>query len=100
MTLRPAPLNFTLLGTRRCGGAGVGRTARRYGVPLRPPVPPQRHDCPQLGQRGASGVRLPAAPNEAASLPRSRRPVDAYGGEGTCRGVSARSGRRKERVPI
>ncbi|MBD2817829.1 MULTISPECIES: hypothetical protein [unclassified Streptomyces] len=30
-------------------GAGVGVAARRYGVPLRPPVPPQRHDCPQLG---------------------------------------------------
>ncbi|AWT45384.1 hypothetical protein DMT42_25950 [Streptomyces actuosus] len=25
------------------------------GVPLRPPVPPQRHDCPQLRQRGDVG---------------------------------------------
>ncbi|MFD0316923.1 hypothetical protein [Streptomyces flavalbus] len=31
--------------------AAVGRAARRYGVPLRPPVPPQRHDCPQLRRR-------------------------------------------------
>ncbi|GAA4992304.1 hypothetical protein GCM10023257_36260 [Streptomyces hyderabadensis] len=54
-------------------GAGVGSAARRYGVPLRPPVPPQRHDCPQLRRRGGKA---------------------AYGGKGTCRGVFARSGWR------
>ncbi|CCK31059.1 putative secreted protein [Streptomyces davaonensis JCM 4913] len=35
-----------------CGvgvAAGVGSLARACGVPLRPPVPPQRHDYPQLG---------------------------------------------------
>ncbi len=44
------------------GGAGrrrVGRLARADGVPLRPPVPPQRHDCPQLS--GDGGPRLSAA---------------------------------------
>ncbi|RSS29337.1 hypothetical protein EF916_13820 [Streptomyces sp. WAC08452] len=60
---------------------GVGRgwvcAARRYGVPLRPPVPPQRHDCPQLRWHGG---------------------VAAYGGEGACRGVSARSGWRVRAV--
>ncbi|AVH59808.1 hypothetical protein C4B68_33130 [Streptomyces dengpaensis] len=33
-------------------------------VPLRPPVPPQRHDCPQPGRRGGqppSAARAPAA---------------------------------------
>ncbi|CAB95934.1 partial CDS, hypothetical, partial [Streptomyces coelicolor A3(2)] len=39
-----------LTGTR--GGRGLGRAPRRNGVPLRPPVPPQRHDCPQLGRSG------------------------------------------------
>ncbi|OSC70398.1 hypothetical protein B5181_09985 [Streptomyces sp. 4F] len=48
---RPAP------GARRPCGRGVGVAARRCGVPLRPPVPPQRHDCPQLRQVR----RLPAA---------------------------------------
>ncbi|AZP19348.1 hypothetical protein EJC51_26725 [Streptomyces aquilus] len=34
-------------------GAGRGwvSLARACGVPLRPPVPPQRHDCPQLGRQ-------------------------------------------------
>ncbi|MET8822779.1 hypothetical protein ACIO5Z_21780 [Streptomyces rochei] len=32
-----------------CVGAGVGAQPGADGVPLRPPVPPQRHDCPQLG---------------------------------------------------
>ncbi|MGP4083123.1 hypothetical protein [Streptomyces sp. KR55] len=32
-------------GTLRWGGRGM---RWRYKVPLRPPVPPQRHDCPQL----------------------------------------------------
>ncbi|OWA02003.1 hypothetical protein B9W62_30725 [Streptomyces sp. CS113] len=41
------------------------------GVPPRPPVPPQRHDCPRRGRAAA-----------------------AYGGKGTCRGVFARSGWR------
>ncbi|MGW5598792.1 hypothetical protein ACWEWL_06830 [Streptomyces rochei] len=58
-----------------CVGAGVGVAARRYGVPLRPPVPPQRHDCPQLGgmtarsggccggvARQGGGHRAPCAP--------------------------------------
>ncbi|MFH9601219.1 hypothetical protein ACH4MK_11130 [Streptomyces rochei] len=47
--------------------SGVGVAARRYGVPLRPPVPPQRHDCPQLRllrllrRGGAAGRRPPRA---------------------------------------
>ncbi|MFI2549325.1 hypothetical protein ACH5AJ_34420, partial [Streptomyces rochei] len=53
------------------------------GVPLRPPVPPQRHDCPQLSVD--SQLRLYGG-------------VAAYGGEGTCRGVSARSGWRVRTV--
>ncbi|GGS02856.1 hypothetical protein GCM10010220_64090 [Streptomyces parvulus] len=48
----------------------MGDATRRNGVPLRPPVPPQRHDCPQLGGRAADGEK------------------------GVCRGVSARSGWR------
>ncbi|MZD56483.1 hypothetical protein GTX07_21985 [Streptomyces sp. SID5606] len=34
----------------------MGVVARRCGVPLRPPVPPQRHDCPQL--RGGGGLAV------------------------------------------
>ncbi|QCB22246.1 hypothetical protein E5N77_10760 [Streptomyces sp. SS52] len=56
-------------------GAQPGAT----GVPLRPPVPPQRHDCPQLRWHGGTA---------------------AYGGKGTCRGVSARSGWRVRAVQI
>ncbi|PWI15684.1 hypothetical protein DI272_17020 [Streptomyces sp. Act143] len=36
------------------GGRGGAVLARAGGVPPRPPVPPQRHDCPQLG-----GARSP-----------------------------------------
>ncbi len=68
------------------------------GVPLRPPVPPQRHDCPQRGRRSG----LPAAGAGTAAGSRVRRvwgggvgrPVAAYGEEGSGRGVSARSGWR------
>ncbi|MZE41879.1 hypothetical protein GTY49_02520, partial [Streptomyces sp. SID5477] len=42
-----------------CGGRG-GCAARRCGVPLRPPVPPQRHDCPQ--RRGDGYVRSTTLP--------------------------------------
>ncbi|OWA04567.1 hypothetical protein B9W62_28130 [Streptomyces sp. CS113] len=72
--------------TRRSPRTGVGVGAGwvawpgAAGVPPRPPVPPQRHDCPRL--RG----RVPAAAG--------RRPAAAYGGKGTCRGVFARSGWR------
>ncbi|MZG13479.1 hypothetical protein GTY44_08210 [Streptomyces sp. SID5914] len=41
----------------RCARAG-GDAARRCGVPLRPPVPPQRHDCPQR-RRGVTWPGLP-----------------------------------------
>ncbi|AWT42185.1 hypothetical protein DMT42_07565 [Streptomyces actuosus] len=57
---------------------GVGRAARRYGVPLRPPVPPQRHDCPQLSRRGGP-VPLPAA-RAMAGCSRPRREGDVSGG--------------------
>ncbi|POX50251.1 hypothetical protein C3489_22685 [Streptomyces sp. Ru71] len=43
---------------RRCGGPGVGGATRRDGVLLRPPVPPQRHDCPQLGEPRRRGTRV------------------------------------------
>ncbi|AWT41866.1 hypothetical protein DMT42_05795 [Streptomyces actuosus] len=45
-------------------GAGRGWVARpgAGGVPLRPPVPPQRHDCPQLSRLGRRpGGATPAA---------------------------------------
>ncbi|GAA4984204.1 hypothetical protein GCM10023257_23910 [Streptomyces hyderabadensis] len=60
-------------------------------MPLRPPVPPQRHDCPQL-----RGMRLPAAAAAGDGPQRRRRGGGkvAYGGKGTCRGVFARSGWR------
>src|SRR5262249_18784160 len=55
-------------------GAGVGRgwvsltgTGR---VPLRPPVPPQRHDCPQLGSHATRGRAAPPRRAEA-SRPRA-----------------------------
>ncbi len=38
-------------------GAEGPCAARRCGVPLRPPVPPQRHDCPQLGDGGSPRLR-------------------------------------------
>ncbi|MCX4701034.1 condensation protein [Streptomyces sp. NBC_01373] len=40
------------VGEARAGSRGsrVGSLAGAGGVPLRPPVPPQRHDCPQLGR--------------------------------------------------
>ncbi|MBQ0969170.1 hypothetical protein KBY89_36830, partial [Streptomyces sp. RK74B] len=39
------------LGAARRGGRRVGALAGAGRVPLRPPLPPQRHDCPQLGWR-------------------------------------------------
>ncbi|WP_233535758.1 hypothetical protein, partial [Streptomyces sp. CRB46] len=63
---------------------GVGAQPGATGVPLRPPVPPQRHDCPQLRllrllrRGGAAGRRPP----RAVRAPRVR--VAAYGGEGAC----------------
>ncbi|QIP71697.1 hypothetical protein EZV63_19100 [Streptomyces sp. VN1] len=48
-----------------CGPGGFA--ARRCGVPLRPPVPPQRHDCPQLG-----AVRLPPARRRNCARRRGR----------------------------
>ncbi|AZM77785.1 hypothetical protein D1J63_24775 [Streptomyces sp. KPB2] len=44
-----APHPHAGTGTARRGGRRVGALAGAGRVPLRPPVPPQRHDCPQLG---------------------------------------------------
>ncbi|MYU41809.1 hypothetical protein GTY87_11545 [Streptomyces sp. SID7813] len=94
------------------GGCGrEGDAARRCGVPLRPPVPPQRHDCPQRRRgggpqpgrgRAVSRVRREAGRGARAGRTRVRRGGGrgagagraAYGEEGACRGVSARSGWR------
>ncbi|TXS50463.1 hypothetical protein EAO75_11980 [Streptomyces sp. uw30] len=63
---------------------GVGSPARAGGVPLRPPVPSQRHDCPRLGRRRAglaaarwmrlglaTSVPLPVRKSSAAPPPLS-----------------------------
>ncbi|POX54753.1 hypothetical protein C3489_12740 [Streptomyces sp. Ru71] len=62
-------------------------------MPLRPPVPPQRHDCPQLCGYGCR-PRAAAAPVPVAATARSR-----VRREGTGWGVSARSGRHRQRHP-
>ncbi|TDT20956.1 hypothetical protein EV562_1241, partial [Streptomyces sp. BK208] len=46
--------------------------ARRCGVPLRPPVPPQRHDCPQLRGGGAATTRGDAATATGTRVRRER----------------------------
>ncbi|OKI86683.1 hypothetical protein AMK11_11080 [Streptomyces sp. CB02414] len=73
------------------GAAAPTRAA--LGVPPRPFRHWGRHDCPQLGGT-CPQPRTPARrPPEA---PRGRSA--AYGGKGTCRGVSARSGWRVRAV--
>ncbi|AWT43180.1 hypothetical protein DMT42_13175 [Streptomyces actuosus] len=67
----------------RCGGRWCrpGWVARpgADGAPLRPPVPPQRHDCPQLRQRGGLShpqlSRPTALPTAPSPLRRSPAPV-------------------------
>ncbi|AWT45501.1 hypothetical protein DMT42_26600 [Streptomyces actuosus] len=50
----------------RAPGAAAGRGWEAQpgacGVPLRPPVPPQRHDCPQLPERGGRATGGPQSP--------------------------------------
>ncbi|QCB23009.1 hypothetical protein E5N77_15185 [Streptomyces sp. SS52] len=67
--------------------------------PHRPPVPPQRHDCPQLRGDGRSWVGNCPRLRQRRQLRWDVR-VAAYGGEGACRGVSARSGWRVRAVQI
>ncbi|MEW5354204.1 hypothetical protein E0E62_17370 [Streptomyces sp. 16-176A] len=57
---------------------GVGAPAPREGVPLRPPVPPLRHDCPQLRgeRRGRPAATAPVTARLAAA-------TTAWGGRPT-----------------
>ncbi|TKS98074.1 hypothetical protein E4U92_30945 [Streptomyces galbus] len=77
-------MRCTSLGVRgRGGGPGVERAARRCGAPPRPPVPPQRHDCPRLGRKAAARRAVLLRPTRAGR-PQGRgelrdqphRPVD------------------------
>ncbi|AWT42029.1 hypothetical protein DMT42_06720 [Streptomyces actuosus] len=79
----------------------MGGAARRDGVPLRPPVPPQRHDCPQLGGWTAPllggrrpAVRLPTATQGyglAVPLPAARRMDGPAAGWTPASGAAART---------
>ncbi len=62
-----AALRLSVTGCSECRPLSapleVGPLARAHGVPLRPPVPPQRHDCPQLRRYGGAvglGGRRPS----------------------------------------
>ncbi len=75
-------------------GAGGDRPGRGGGR-----LPAARAE-PRLSAAGAGGL-LPAAARDGAAHPRLRTPRGrsaAYGGKGTCRGVSARSGWRVRAV--
>nr|MDX2772321.1 hypothetical protein [Streptomyces europaeiscabiei] len=70
-----------------CGGRGRGHAARRYGVPLRPPVPPPAARFARSWGRRRTGPtlpdgRLPAAHNENRQPDASRLRDDRtpYGG--------------------
>ncbi|EOY47227.1 hypothetical protein probable sodium/hydrogen exchanger [Streptomyces lividans 1326] len=81
------------------GGCGrEGDAARRCGVPLRPPVPPQRHDCPQLRRRGGGGPQ----PGRGRAVSRVRREAGRGARAGRSRvrreaGRGARAGRSRAR---
>ncbi|MYX46383.1 hypothetical protein GTW59_35905 [Streptomyces sp. SID89] len=78
---------------------GVGAPAPREGVPLRPPVPPLRHDCPQprrcsrppeANPLGPLDRRFSATPLTLGSCQRCTRPAEPGYGSAATRAAARR----------